>query len=1128
MPQRHQNTKRTRQKESILTALYYIKQVGNYEAKILWRSWLFRVFAILILALLLLFNLFGVIGIVGNGQWPGSYVPGNVAYINFFMFTVAQVVIAAFLSADFLGRERKMDTTEVFYTRPMSNLQYVLGKTWGTLQLFFGLSLVIFLLSAIVSLVATGADLVLTPMLVYLFVYSLPSLVFILGFSFIIMIMVRNQAVTFVIVLGFGATVLFYLKGIHNGVWDFMGFYLPMHYSGFSGFSDFASLLLQRTGYLLLGLAGVLLTAFFLPRLPGHRHKPWGILLIAVTMAMGTAGIFYKILHQNQLSIRFRKEMVQQERALSSVATAVIDSCELQVEHNGSMLSIRADLHIRITGKTDSLILALNPGFQLSEVFLNQEKIVFSGNKSLLYIPLGEEREPGDTLNCQINYRGAPSNATIYPYVDEENRALLNRTDPLVAGKQYAFVQDDYLLLTRETGWYPVVAWKYYRQQPAFTAFSLSFKSQYDLEPLSQGARSISEDGFNFNNRQPLNALTLLAGPYQMDSITVDSVDYMMATHRKYGKMSSYFTQVSDTLPALIRDIKSQYESRLGLKYPFSYFRLVEVPVHFFSYLQPWSMATDHTQPEFVLIPENGGGAWFGDAHRIKNDFEKTAERQGQDLQPREIEARTFVTLAGTALLYPVWQFQRSGQEITRTTSEWNRIQVFPLYYDYVYQISESNYPAFKVMLGDAVRSSGRKRSNVIVMGGSGNQYSALLNLNQKSLTQWLESERYNDTIADILQLQGINFFSLVSAKTEGENFLQSLSKGFDDFKFKCTTPSQWFALLDDKSGLLNTYREIKETGDLPAFRFGNMQSAEVTQEQQTKYYVSFEVSNAGHIQGVLDTYTTFLNLEENRGGSFSQWMYQSVNRADDGESRLFLVPAGKKVKVGMIFEQMPRHIKVETGVARNIPPLYNYYPQDFKNNASSSSQTGIQVLGDAAGKEEDDHVFIVDNEDTGFIIKSKDEIKTLKDWWVRRQSEETKAYPGVNYWNPPVAWTAGFGDNFYGDLRRSAVQKVSANGDDKASWKCLLPKEGNYEVQVFIPSNLHRSWRFRKVKGGFNYLIHHAGGVDQVESPVVNEANGWVTLGRYFFNEGEAVVELSDRTNYPYVIADAVKWIKQ
>ncbi len=1128
MPQRHHDAKKTQQKEGILTALYYIRQVGNYEAKILWRSWLFRVFAILILALLLLFNLFGVIGIAGNGQWAGRYIPGNVAYINFFMFTVAQVIIAAFLSADFLGRERKMDTTEVFYTRPMSNLQYVLGKTWGALQLFFGLSLVVFLLSAIVSLVATGADLVFGPMLVYLLAYSLPSLVFILGFSFIIMIMVRNQAVTFVLVLGFGAMVLFYLTNMHHGIWDFMGFYLPMHYSGFSGFSNFPSLLLQRTGYLLLGFSGVLLTAFFLPRLPGHRYKPWGIIFMAALMMMGAAGIFYKIIHQNQLSIRFRKEMVQQEKALPSAPTAVIDSCELQVEHFGSMLSLRADLRIRTTDKTDSLILALNPGFQLLEVLVNQGKVAFLHDKGLLFIPLGEESEAQTVLNCQISYRGAPHDATIYPYVDEENRALLNRTDPLVAGKQYSFVQDNYLLLTREAGWYPVIAWKYYRQQPAFTAFSLSFTSRYDLEPLSQGARSISGDGFNFNSSQPLNALTLLAGTYQMDSITVDSVDYLLATHRKYGKLDSYFTQVSDTLPALIRNMKSQYESRLGLKYPFAYFRLVEVPVHFFSYLQPWSMATDHTQPGLVLIPENGGGAWFGDAFRIKNDFEKVAERQGQDLQPLEIEARTFVTLAGTALLYPVWQFQRSGQEITRSTSEWNRIQVFPLYFDYVYQISENNFPVFRVMLGDAVRGSGRRRSNVIVMGGSGNQYNALLNLNQKSLTQWLESGHYNDTIADILQLQGINFFSLVSAKTESGGFLQSLSKGFDDFRFKPTTPSLWFSLLDDESALLHSYRELKETDDLPAFRFGNMQSAEVTQEQQTKYFVSFEVSNAGDIEGVLDTYTTFLNLEENRGGSFSQWMYQSVNRADEGESRLFLVPAGKKVKVGMIFEQMPRHVRVETGVARNIPPLYNYHPHDFKKNGSLAMQTGVQVLGDAAGKEENAHVFIVDNEDAGFIIESKDEIKTLKDWWVRRQSEETKAYPGISYWNPPVAWTAGFADNFYGDLRRSAVQKVSANGEDKASWKCVLPESGNYEVQVFIPSNLHRSWRFRKVRAGFHYLIHHAGGVDDVESPVVNEANGWVTLGSYFFNEGEAAVELSDRTDYPYVIADAVKWIKQ
>jgi hypothetical protein len=395
-------------------------------------------------------------------------------------------------------------------------------------------------------------------------------------------------------------------------------------------------------------------------------------------------------------------------------------------------------------------------------------------------------------------------------------------------------------------------------------------------------------------------------------------------------------------------------------------------------------------------------------------------------------------------------------------------------------------------------------------------------------LSDWLGSGLYNVTIADILQLHGINFFSGVSAVTQDESFLQALIKGFGDYKFKGTTPSQWLSLLDPELGLLQTYQDLKQMEDLPAFRFGDMQTNEVTSGDQVKYQVSFEVSNAGNKQGILDIYTTFLNLEENRGGGFSQWMYRNINHEENGESRLFMVPAQKKVKIELMFDQIPRNVKVQTGVARNIPPWYNYFPGNFKKNGSASHQEGVRVLGEASMKKEETNVFVVDNEDPGFRINSKDEIKTLKDWWVRRQGTAWEEYKSMNFWRPPVTWSSGFGDNYYGDYKRSAVQKVAGNGEDVVQWRTDLPEAGNYEVQVYIPSNLQRSWRHRNVKAGFSYKIYSANGEDQVDSPAVNESTGWISLGRFFFNKGEAIVELSDRTNFPYVVADAVKWIKQ
>ena len=44
------------------------------------------------------------------------------------------------------------------------------------------------------------------------FLITIPTLVFILGFSFLLMIIIRNQAVTFIILLGYIGLTLFYFR----------------------------------------------------------------------------------------------------------------------------------------------------------------------------------------------------------------------------------------------------------------------------------------------------------------------------------------------------------------------------------------------------------------------------------------------------------------------------------------------------------------------------------------------------------------------------------------------------------------------------------------------------------------------------------------------------------------------------------------------------------------------------------------------------------------------------------------------------------------------------------------------------------------------------------------------------
>ena len=184
-----------------------IVSVAIYERKTLFRSWFFRIFSLLTLLILFMMN----IAMFGNEwtHWVHRAVPANLPLINVLYVNVAQAVIAVFLASEFLKRDKKLDTTEVIYARPISNGEYVIGKTLGILILFVGLVLLVLLMALVFNLVIKDTPVVWGAYMFYPLLITIPTLIFILGLSFFMMILFRSQALTFIVLLGYIARTLF-------------------------------------------------------------------------------------------------------------------------------------------------------------------------------------------------------------------------------------------------------------------------------------------------------------------------------------------------------------------------------------------------------------------------------------------------------------------------------------------------------------------------------------------------------------------------------------------------------------------------------------------------------------------------------------------------------------------------------------------------------------------------------------------------------------------------------------------------------------------------------------------------------------------------------------------------------
>jgi ABC-type transport system involved in multi-copper enzyme maturation permease subunit len=194
-----------------MISLHNILSIARYERKTLFRSWFFRIFSGLALIVLFFVN-FLFMSEAGMSRWMFSAIPSTIPYFNLLILNVAQAKIAVFLASDFLKRDKKLDTTEVIYMRPMTNSEYVLGKTWGNIEVFLFLNILILAMALIFNFLSQGAAVNPSAYLMYLLLISIPTLVFIVGLSFFAMSVIQNQAVTFVIILGYIGITLFVLQ----------------------------------------------------------------------------------------------------------------------------------------------------------------------------------------------------------------------------------------------------------------------------------------------------------------------------------------------------------------------------------------------------------------------------------------------------------------------------------------------------------------------------------------------------------------------------------------------------------------------------------------------------------------------------------------------------------------------------------------------------------------------------------------------------------------------------------------------------------------------------------------------------------------------------------------------------
>ena len=1140
--------------------IHNISTVARYEAKTLRRSWFFRLFSIGALVIFTFMNI-GVFSPIGEEDWQVVSNPASVPLINLYLLNIGQAIVVIFLASDFLRRDKKVDTNEVLYTRSMSNFEYVMGKTAGILRLFLSLNIVILMIGLLMNIISTTMTVDLTSYLWYLLIISVPTIVFSLGLAFMLMSLLKNQAITFLILLGIAALNMFWLNYRFGFIFDYMAFGLPVFKSGMIGFDNIALILNQRLFYLFLGLSLVLATVLLFKRLPqskGHTIASACFMLIflagAVVCGFNTWSSFRKDINERSMVIDSNRQFE------NSIFVSLTDA-EIDFRHDGSTFSSTATLKFRNSNREslDRYLFSLNPYLKVNSVASSGNNLNYTKTNHIIEIEPTKPLLPGESDSITISYSGSVDESFCFPGYTDKFTDNPYRVAMVNVNKKQAFLSDDYVLLTPEAHWYPVPGLNYYPSNPArikidFTRYTLRVKPGNGLVPVAQGKMKKEGDYFVFTPESPLTGITLAIGNYRSDTLKVDSVSYITWYYPGHDYYKKDLAELKDTLNLLVSGIMRELETSFSTKYPFKTLGLLEVPVQFYSYPRMSTQTRAELQPSLVLLPEKL--SMLDNAGFLKRFTrqKKRMERNNQVITDKELQVRLFNDFIRNTFISGENFRYRNGTMINEPV----RYRLGPSFYFFRNNFFSAEYPVINAVFEAHLQKQVSPQSGLRQMSGALSENDrANLILREASFRDVLAMNPGGDTIRTVLTVKGDYLFNLLRSKAGIEGFREWFPGYIDQNAFKSVDIITLNNDIKDKFGFefypyLSDWFTRKEQ---PGFIFTGLQANEVVVGDRVRYLVTFTAANPEQVTGIFNiSFRTGGEGGPNlitgsfqggpRGGNYTISMQGRGMEASD-ISRIILLGPGEAKKIRIITDTQPREMLINTLFAKNIPgeitlPIDEVVKSGNRQDTHEGEET-LAALPPYAYPGE----LIVDNEDPGFDAGNTVVQPPLKKILGIKNRRGT-SYEQINMFWAPEFWQPVVLSSYYGKYIRSSVYTRAAKGDKSVVWETGLDDPGFYDVWCYIGKTGDRMVVRSGGPGGaapppppgaesggenifkdMHYKIYHDEGVEEITVDFENAGAGWNMLGRYYISSDTAKVELTNQSSGRMVLGDAVKWVK-
>lgn len=1125
-----------------MISLHNINSISRYERKTLFRSWFFRIFSILSLVVLFMMNL-GMISEAGQSQWMFRAIPSSIPYFNLLILNVAQAIIAVFLASDFLKRDKKLDTTEVIYMRSMTNGEYVIGKTLGNLQVFMILNIAVLIMAMVFNFVAPGTHIPWTTYLIYLLLISIPTLVYIMGLSFLLMSLIRNQAVTFVIILGYIGITLFLVKASYYYVFDYMAFNIPMLKSEIAGFGNMNVILGHRGIYFCLGIGFIFLTIYLLKRLPQSETMTWISIVFSVLFI--TAGGFLVWQHIDRFMVRdrLRARAIELNDQYSRRPMADVAAHTISLQHKGASIESESEMRLvnNSTRNIDTLIFNLNPGLVVTNLERGGKAARFLREEQLIFLPLEQSMAPMDSATVNISYAGKVDETFCYLDIDQEKQNEKYGQFVINIDKRHAFVNPEYLLLTPETGWYPATGTTYSPlnygwNRTFFTDFTLKIKTAEGLKAVSQGnVTEISPGQFVFENDQPLTKISLAIGKYVHKKMEAGGIEFGIWHLEGHDFFTRALPEINDTIPSIIEERFKDFQRTYNLNYPFKRLSVVEVPAQFKSFERIWTFQQEYLQPEQIYLQEKGFLLPDLDVNTSIKREKRYSSRSGEAFTEKEYQIRAINNIMGNFIREggrPNFRRQIGGNFQATETS--NPYFIFPQLYHFSNHLRSTRWPVTDLILEAYLKSQSSDMRSVWMrdMTGLSEDEMANIALQDYSFEELLGNKDQQKIIDNLIKLKGNFLFTMIQSKAGEMEFSSFLRDELRENKFRVQT----FDSLDQKLNaqfnititpfMNNWFKEKK----LPGFLISQVEAVNTKSGDQIRTMISFSAGNTSDADGVIKL--TF-RLGGPGGGGRGRMMTRGGGNPDDNINKILFLKAGETKNVSYLFDSEPRGLTINTMTSKNIPQTLSQFFGKVEEDLKAEPVEG-EFVTDIPVSVLQPNELVVDNEDREFSFTVSDKTSLLYKLIIKEENTGLK-YSGLNSWRPPLNWTNTTNSGFFGLYVRSAHYIKSGPGDQKATWELPVKSAGHYDIFTYINPGAGMRRRMgppgqgggNTEKGEYHYFITHEEGETEQTLKIESAEAGWNNIGSFYLSPGKARIVLTNKSSLRTVIADAIKVVK-